>query len=156
MSEADRTARPVRSAAPAREVAQPDDHAPLLSELGRTTIGDGVVTKVAGLAAREVPGVHELGGFAARAVGSVTERVGLGDAFNQGVSVEAGETEAAVDLALVIDYGESIPRVADAVRQHVIKRVEGITGLTVIEVNITVNDLYFPGDDPAGVAPRVA
>jgi uncharacterized alkaline shock family protein YloU len=156
MSEADKTARRARSAAPAKEVPQPDDHASLPNELGKTTIGDGVVTKVAGLAAREVPGVHDLGGAAARAVGSVTEKVGLGDAFNQGVSVESGETEAAVDLALVIDYGESIPRVADAVRSQVIKRVEGITGLRVIEVNITVNDLYFPGDDEAGTAPRVA
>jgi uncharacterized alkaline shock family protein YloU len=105
------------------------------------------VTKVAGIAAREVPGVHALGGGAARAIGSVTQKVGLGDARTQGVSVEAGETEAAVDLTIVIDYGESIPRVADAVRDQIIKRVEGITGLKVIEVNITVNDLYFPGED---------
>jgi len=123
---------------------------------GQTTIGEGVVTKVAGLAAREVPGVHDLGGNAARAIGSVTQKVGLGDARTQGVSVEAGEKEAAVDLTIVIEYGESIPRVADAVRDQVIKRVEGITGLTVIEVNITVNDLYFPGEDEPDEAPRVS
>jgi uncharacterized alkaline shock family protein YloU len=156
MSDADKTPRAVRDAAPAKGVTPPHDDASPPDELGKTTIGEGVVTKVAGLAAREVPGVHDLGGTAARAVASMTEKVGLGDAFNQGVSVESGETEAAVDLALVIDYGESIPRVADAVRSQVIKRVEGITGLKVIEVNITVNDLYFPGDDDAGAAPRVA
>ena len=55
----------------------------------------------------------------------------------------------------MIDYGESIPRIADAVRSQVIKRVESITGLLVTEVNITVNDLYFPGDE-ADEAPRVA
>jgi uncharacterized alkaline shock family protein YloU len=127
----------------------PDDA--LLSDRGQTTIGEGVVTKVAGLAAREVPGVHDLGGGAARALGTVTQKVGLGDVGTPGVSVESGEKEAAVDLTIVIDYGESIPRVAEAVRNQVIKRVEGITGLKVIEVNITINDLYFPGDDePAG------
>jgi uncharacterized alkaline shock family protein YloU len=156
MSQADKTTRPTLNAALDKEVTPREDDGPPRSELGQTTIGEGVVTKVAGLAAREVAGVHDLGGAAARAVGSVTEKVGLGDAFNQGVSVESGETEAAVDLALVIDYGESIPRVADAVRSQVIKRVEGITGLTVIEVNITVNDLYFPGDDEAHDVPRVA
>ena len=123
---------------------------------GQTTIGEGVVTKVAGLAAREVPGVHNLGGGTARAIGSVTQKVGLGDARTQGVSVEAGEEEAAVDLTIVVDYGESIPRVADAVREQVIKRVEGITGLKVIEVNITVNDLYFPGEEAPDEAPRVS
>lgn len=113
---------------------------------GATTIADAVVTKVAGIAAREVPGVHDLGGGATRALGSVTQRVGLGDERTQGVSVEVGEREAAVDLSLVVDYGESIPQVAEAIRSNIIKRVEGITGLTVTEVNISVNDLYFPGD----------
>jgi len=61
--------------------------------------------------------------------------------------VDVGEREAAVDLTLMIEYGESIPQVADAVRENVIKRIEGITGLSVAEVNIVVNDLYFPGDD---------
>ena len=114
---------------------------------GSTTIADAVVTKVAGIAAREVAGVHELGGGAARAIGTVTQRVGIGDERTQGVTVEVGEREAAVDLVLVIDYGESIPQVAEAIRTNVVKRVEGITGLSVTEVNIAVNDLFFPGDD---------
>jgi uncharacterized alkaline shock family protein YloU len=155
MSEIDNPTRPAPSPPRREEPIQRDDGSQLHSELGQTTIGEGVVTRVAGLAAREVPGVHDLGGGAARAIGSVTQRVGLGDPRTQGVSVESGEREAAVDLTLVIDYGESIPRVADAVRSQIIKRVEFITGLSVTEVNITVNDLYFPGDDEADEAPRV-
>jgi len=58
-----------------------------------------------------------------------------------------GQREAAVDLTMVIEYGESIPEVSEAVRNNVIKRVEGITGLAVTEVNVSVNDLYFPGDE---------
>lgn len=120
---------------------------PLASQKGQTNIADSVVTKVAGLAAGEVAGVHELGGSAARAMGAVTQKVGLTDARSQGVSVEVGEKEAAVDLTVIVDYGESIPQVAEDVRQQVIKRVEGITGLSVVEVNISVDDLYFAGDD---------
>ncbi len=119
----------------------------LQTERGTTTIADAVVTKVAGIAAREVPGVHAMGGGASRAIGSMTSRVGLGDERTQGVSVEVGEREAAVDLTVTIDYGESIPQVSQAVRENVSKRIEGITGLSVTEVNITVNDLYFPGDE---------
>jgi uncharacterized alkaline shock family protein YloU len=128
----------------------------LSTKKGQTTIADAVVTKVAGLAAREVPGVHDLGGGTARAVGSVTQRVGLGDQRMQGVSVDVGQREAAVDLTLVIEYGESIPQVADAVREQVIKRVEGITGLSVTEVNVSVNDLYFPGDEEPEEESRVS
>ena len=120
---------------------------PLQSERGTTTIADAVVEKVAGIATREVAGVHDLGGGAARAVGSMTQRVGIGDERTQGVSVEVGEREAAIDVVVVIEYGESIPKVSDSIRENVIKRLEGITGLQAAEVNITVNDLYFPGDE---------
>lgn len=126
-----------------------DDEGPggLESSTGSTSIANAVVTKVVGLAAREVPGVYDLGGGAARAVGALTQMVGLGDQNSQGVSVEVGETEAAADLTVVIEYGESIPKVAQLIRERVIARVEGITGLKVTEVNIEVNDLHFPGDD---------
>ena len=133
-------------------VARSGDGEPggLQTERGTTTIDDVVVSKVAGIAAREVPGVHNMGGGAARALGSVTSRVGIGDERSQGVSVEVGEQETAVDLTLTIDYGESIPDVSQAVRENVAKRIEGITGLRVTEVNIVVNDLYFPGEDEQG------
>ena len=126
---------------------------PLQSDRGATTIADGVVTKVASIAAREVPGVHALGGGAARALGAMTQRVGLGDERTQGVSVEVGEREAAVDLTIIVEYGESIPQVAQRIRDNVIRRVEGICGLTVAEVNVAVNDLYFPGDDEDDAEP---
>lgn len=127
---------------------------PSQTERGATRIADAVVAKVAGIAAREVAGVYELGGGVARAVGGVAQRVGVAtgvtgvvDQRSQGVAVEVGQREAAVDLTMVIEYGESIPQVSQAVRDNVIKRVEGITGLVVTEVNVSVNDLYFPGDE---------
>ena len=124
-----------------------EEAGPLQTETGTTTIADGVVSKVAGIAAREVPGVHDLGGGATRAIGGAQRALGLGDERSQGVTVEVGEREAAVDLVVVVEYGESIPEVARHIRDNIVKRIEGITGLHVTEVNIAVNDLYFPGDD---------
>jgi uncharacterized alkaline shock family protein YloU len=146
------------SVATRREGKRPegsDPGTPLSSERGNTTIADTVVTKVASIAAREVRGVYELGGGVSRAVGSVTQLVGIGDERTQGLSVEVGEREAAVDLTVVVEYGESIPRISQAIRENVIKRIEGITGLSVTEVNVTVNDLYFPGDEEAQQPTRV-
>jgi uncharacterized alkaline shock family protein YloU len=119
----------------------------LVTDKGATTIADSVVTKVAGIAAREVGGVYALGGGGARAIGNVTQRVGIGDSRTQGVAVEVGERQAAVDLTVVIEYGESIPQITAEIRQQVVKRVEGICGLEVTEVNISVDDLHFLGDD---------
>lgn len=115
---------------------------------GRTTIADGVVQKIAGLAAREVSGVYDLGGGAARTLGALRERyAGASQAAGQGVTVEVGETQAAVDLDIVTEYGVSIAEVARAVRQNVIRAVQGMTGLEVTEVNIAVNDIHLPTDE---------
>jgi uncharacterized alkaline shock family protein YloU len=121
----------------------------LQTEKGATTIADAVVTKVAGIATREVGGVYQLGGGVARAMGAVTQRLpgSGGDSTSQGVSVEVGDKEAAVDLKVVVEYGESIPKVSQAIRENVIRRIEGITGLSVTEVNVAVNDLHMAGDD---------
>jgi len=127
----------------------------LRTDRGNTTISDAVVTKVAGIAAREVRGVHNLGGGVSRTLGSVTQRVGIGDGRTQGVSVEVGEREAAVDLTVIVEFGESVPQVSQAIRENVIKRIEGITGLSVTEVNVAVNDLYFPGDEEPDQPARV-
>lgn len=143
MAEKDTTST---GSAPA-DTSSPGAGQELQSSRGQTTIADGVVTKVAGLATGEVAGVHELGGAASRAVGGLTQKVGLADSRSQGVSVEVGDKEAAVDLTIVVEYGESIPQVAEQVRNQVIKRVEGITGLSVVEVNVAVDDLWFPGDE---------
>jgi len=107
-----------------------------------------VVSKIAGLAAREVAGVYQLGGGAARTIGSLRERIpGASQSTSQGVSVEVGERQAAVDLDLVTEYGVSIAEVARSVRRNVIASVEGMTGLEVTEVNVSVNDIHLPTDD---------
>ena len=118
---------------------------PLQTERGTTTIQDGVVSKVAGIAAQEVDGIR-LGGGASQAVGSIMSAVpGVGGASqSQGVSVEVGEVEAAVDLTITVEYGRSIHQIAEAVRNNVIRRVENLVGLRVTEVNIAVNDIFFP------------
>ena len=115
---------------------------------GNTTIADGVVQKIAGLAAREVSGVYALGGGAVRAFGALRERIpGASQSVGQGVSVEVGERQAAVDLEIVTEYGAPIAEVARSVRRNVISTVEGMTGLQVTEVNISVNDIHLPTDD---------
>ncbi|GHE81848.1 hypothetical protein GCM10017786_10540 [Amycolatopsis deserti] len=127
----------------------------LVTSQGTTTIASTVVQKIAGLAAREIPGVYDLGGGAARAFNALRERIpGASGSVGQGVSVEVGEKQAAVDLQIVVEYGVSIADLAQAVRANAIGAIEQMTGLEVVEVNITVNDVHLPDDDePQGGAP---
>ncbi|CAL9575649.1 MULTISPECIES: Asp23/Gls24 family envelope stress response protein [Streptomyces] len=117
---------------------------------GSTAIADTVVAKIAGMAAREVPEVHHLGGGMTRAIGAVRQRVpgtGSGSGVTQGVKVEVGERQAAVDLNVVVEYGAAIADTAADIRSNVINAVERMTGLEVVEVNIAVDDVHLP-DEP--------
>ncbi|MFB7932521.1 MULTISPECIES: Asp23/Gls24 family envelope stress response protein [Streptomyces] len=115
---------------------------------GRTTIADGVVEKIAGLAARDVDGVHAMGSGVARTFGAVRDRVPGGTkSVTRGVKAEVGEVQAALDLEIVVDYGVSIADVARDVRENVITAVERMTGLEVVEVNIAVSDVKLPDEE---------
>jgi uncharacterized alkaline shock family protein YloU len=118
---------------------------PLQTERGSTSISDSVVSKIAGIASQEVDGVR-MGSGGSQAVsgliGSITG--GSSGGQTQGVSVEVGQEEAALDLTLTAEYGKSIPQLAEAVRRNVANRVESLVGLRVTEVNITVSNIFFP------------
>ncbi len=126
--------------------SQQSSGSPLHTERGSTTIQDSVVSKIAGIAAQEVDGIR-MGGGTSQAVsgllGSITGGSG-GGSQTQGVSVEVGQEETAIDLTLTVEYGKSIPQIADAVRRNVANRVESLVGLRVTEVNIAVNNVFFP------------
>lgn len=116
----------------------------LVSAQGKTTIADTVVSKIAGIATREVNGVHNLGGGASRAVGALRERIpGARTNHSQGVSVEVGERQAAVDVDIVAEYGVAISDLATGIRRNIIGAVERMTGLEVTEVNVTVHDVFL-------------
>jgi uncharacterized alkaline shock family protein YloU len=122
---------------------------------GRTTIADGVVAKVAGIAAREVVGVYALGGGGARAFGMLRDAFDATD-LTQGVKVEVGETQAAADLIIVVEYPAPIQDVAANVRAAVSGAISTLVGLEVVEVNIEVNDVHLPGVDTDEEESRVS
>jgi uncharacterized alkaline shock family protein YloU len=128
---------------------------------GKTTISDAVVATTAGLAAREVDGVADLGGSASRAFGVVRDAVARSSDPTRGVKVEVGERQAAIDLDVVVDYGVRIAETATALRAHVARAVNQTTGLEVVEVNIAVNQIRLPdtgedeGDEDGGSPDRV-
>ncbi|MDD1475876.1 Asp23/Gls24 family envelope stress response protein [Arthrobacter sp. H16F315] len=116
---------------------------------GRTVISETAVAKVAGIAARAVPGVYSLGSGPSRALGAFRDAVGSAD-HAAGVRAEVGDTQVAVDIDLVALYGTPLHALADQIRAAVYSAVEKLVGLQVIEVNIDINDVYVPGPAKSG------
>ena len=139
--------------------ASPATRDQLATEEGQISVADGVVQKIAGKACREIPGVHAMGTGGARAFGSIRERIpgSSGPSVAQGVGVEVGETEAAIDLDIVVEYGVPIADLGRSIQRNVKQAVERMTGLRVVEVNVAVDDVYLPTGDDQDTAPtRVA
>ena len=120
----------------------------LQTDKGTTTIADSVVSKIASLAAKEVDGVESLGGAISSALAGVVGRIRGDEHKTAGVGVEVGSKQAAVDLSITVRYPAPIPQIAEGVRQNVIDRIESMTGLDVVEVNVAIADLAFEGGDP--------
>ena len=127
----------------------------LQSDQGRISVAENVVQKIAGMACREVSGVHRMGTSSGRAFGALRERIpgSSGPNVAQGVGVEVGETQAAIDLDIVVEYGVSIADLGKSIQRNVKQSVERMTGLEVVEVNVNVDDVYLPSDDQQQDAP---
>ena len=127
------------------------NNASLPAERGKTTIANEVVEKIAGIAAREVPGVYDLGGDAARLFSSVRERLHLGEeSAAQGVSVRLEGKTAEIEVVIVIEFGFVVYSVTEKVREKVISSVESMLGLDVLAVDVTVDDVHIDDEGPIG------
>ncbi|MCY0901740.1 MAG: Asp23/Gls24 family envelope stress response protein [Firmicutes bacterium] len=108
---------------------------------GTTQIANEVIAVIAGLAATDVPGVSDMSGGV---VGGIAERLGRKN-LSKGVKVELSpdERECTVELSIIAEYGVRIPDVASEIQDKVKRGIEGMTGLDVKAVNVSVLGVAF-------------
>jgi uncharacterized alkaline shock family protein YloU len=102
---------------------------------GHVTMSQSVVETIAGLAARQVDGIHSLG---------KPRLINLGDSPTRGVAAEVGMKEAAIDIDCVIEYGIDLRETAKKLRTLIATEVNRMAGRQVVEVNINVHDVHLP------------
>lgn len=130
----------------------------LRTDQGKISVAQAVVQKIAGVSCREISGVHSMGTSGTRTFGAIRERIpgSSGPNVAQGVGVEVGESQAAIDLDIVIEYGVGIADLGRSIQRNVKQAVERMCGLDVVEVNINVDDVYLgDSDDQQDTPPRV-
>ena len=145
MSENKTPAQNTDNQVPASEEREVNNN--LETQYGTTTIDDVVVSKIAGIAAREVSGVDSLGGGGARMIGNIRESFGASEDVRQGVDVEVENGTARIEIAITAEYGVAIHELAEAIRRNIMNAVERMTGLSVERVNVVVHDVKLPKDE---------
>ncbi len=111
---------------------------------GTISYANEVIATIAGVAANEIDGIAGMcvsGGFG--------EILGRNRNMTKGVKVEVGSQEAAVDLYIIVEYGQPIQKVASEVQENVRKALESLTGLHVVRVDVHVQGVSFEKDKKA-------
>ncbi|WP_421017150.1 Asp23/Gls24 family envelope stress response protein [Furfurilactobacillus cerevisiae] len=99
---------------------------------------DGVIEKIAGLAARNVDGVLSLDGGM---LSGITDRFRNQADPTQGIDAEVGQKQVALDMHATVEYGKDIRQLFEQVTQRVVRDIQSFTGLDVVELNLHINDV---------------
>lgn len=102
--------------------------------IGDIKVSSNVVMTIAAVAALEVKGVHSLQGTAADEIVTMLKLKNLA----QGVRIEIENNQARVALAIILEYGYSIPKISAQVQEKVKSAIETMTGLEVLSVNVRI------------------
>ena len=102
---------------------------------GAINLSEDVVAKIAAMSARDIKGIHSLGR---------SRMINFGDETKRGVEAEVGNTEAAIDVDVIIEYGCDLEAVAEQLRGRIADEVRKMASRNVIEVNINVIDVKLP------------
>ncbi|HCM87765.1 MULTISPECIES: Asp23/Gls24 family envelope stress response protein [Enterococcus] len=99
---------------------------------------DKVIQKIIGTAVEKIDGLLTVdGGF----FSNLAEKMVNTENVTSGIEAEVGEKQVAVDMDVVIEYGQDITEIAAQIRKVIRDEVAKMTHLEVIEVNIHVVDI---------------
>lgn len=105
---------------------------------GKLTYEDKVIQKIVGLAVEKVDGLLDVnGGF----FSNIKDKLVNTNNVTDGVNVEVGEKQVAVDLDVVIEYQKHVPTVYNEIKKVVEEQITKMTDLEVVEVNVNVVDI---------------
>jgi uncharacterized alkaline shock family protein YloU len=104
-----------------------------------------IVARTAAETALGVPGVHHLGGIAARAADQLRKQLGR-SAGTAGVQVDEDDGALGVQVSIVVSYPEPVLHVADEVRKQVTAATRQLSELPT-SVDVRVLDVHGPFDD---------
>ena len=111
------------------------------TELGIVRVHNGVISRLAYLAAKEIKGVARMGSIGIR--GKFAEFLKC-EECPHGVAVETRGNEIKVTVSFIVEYGANVQDVAFRVQENVKNAVEKLTGIVLTDVNVNVQGIEMP------------
>ncbi|RMC47390.1 Asp23/Gls24 family envelope stress response protein [Lactobacillus sp. ESL0228] len=97
-----------------------------------------VIQKIIGIALSDIKGLLTVnGGF----FSNLADKIVNTDDVTNGINVEVGKKQVAVDIEIVAEYGVEIAKLYDQIKKKIFDKVKEMTGLDTVEVNVTVVDI---------------
>ncbi len=109
------------------------------SDMGLVKIHENVIASIARKAACSVNGVIRIAG--SPLVDNIAEIIGNRKIGDRSIAIEINGDKVAIEVKLNISYGSHLPTVAANVQSAIMQEVEKMTGMTVTNVNVIVQDL---------------
>lgn len=107
------------------------------TDIGNIHISEEVIAVIAGIAATEGPEVYSLVG---NITNEIVSKMGI-KSLSKGIRVEMAEDTVTISVTVNLVYGYNIPKTCQAIQERIIQSVESMTGMSVAEVNVNVNDI---------------
>ena len=107
------------------------------TDIGNIHISEEVIAVIAGIAATEGPEVYSLVG---NITNEIVSKMGI-KSLSKGIKVEMAEDTVTISVTVNLVYGYNIPKTCQAIQERIIQSVESMTGMSVAEVNVNVNDI---------------
>ena len=105
---------------------------------GELTYEDKVIQKIIGLSLEKVDGLLAVdGGF----FSNLADKIVNTDNVANGVNVEVGKEQVAVDLNIIVEYKKNVPELYQEIKKVITNDISNITDLEVVEVNVNVVDI---------------
>lgn len=113
-------------------------------QLGTVKISDETIASYAAGVALGIGGVHELTGGL---TDSISKNILGKDSSGKGIKLTRNEEGLILDVYVIVEYKVKIPQLAWEIQGTIKREIEGLTGLSVLEVNIHVQGVNLPGEE---------
>ena len=109
------------------------------NDLGLIKIHGNVISSIVRRAALSIDGISRLSGSSF--VDNIAEIVGSRKIHDRAIAIEIDEDKVAIEIKINLIFGYNVPEIAAQVQSVIIEEVEKVTGMTVISVNVIIQEI---------------